>query len=585
MLAPNQKFLGVLEQAPASWFASRGWSITVVGVWEVHLSKLRSIGSWVVLAGTLMGCRGRSTDGNDTDPGVATVGADPSASSGGMLGSGGSGESDGNGGATLATGGAASVGGQSTTGGAPTDAGGAPSMGGQSANGETDSGSGGSGGTGGSGGAEGGTGGERPDEELCEWGSYDTDQTDDELTCEAWTECQPGEYLADHGGFWDDNLCEPCSHGTFSQSLNERHCKEWHKCKLGEQIAVEPSRVSDRSCEASELFPPYSGNALGVVLPSEGPQLLVTQEYYPDSSEVFVVSYSLSGQSRGEVTVANGVEDHVLDFISVGEEAFVVGGTPSGDGSPAFVRKVSETGTIAWETRLGSGTDHFNTVRVAGAGDIYVVAEVYEAGEGPARIHLYVVDPADGSLSTVTLQGNPIGSPHDVEVAANGHIYVAGLASAGSSASTSATIMEFDAAGSLIAEQAVSESDWLAQLASDQSGGVYALGAQWPQRLYHLNTGGELLSTVDLGTGDWQMEAMTSTPEGVLVVGRTPQHPALVTTDPNGEVTVVEVLEDIEAPQSFVGIERASDGTLFVAGTNVSLGRVYPVAFVAPWPD
>ena len=71
----------------------------------------------------------------------------------------------------------------------------------------------------------------------------------------------------------------------------------------------------------------------------------------------------------------------------------------------------------------------------------------------------------------------------------------------------------------------------------------------------------------------------------MLVVGRTLQHPVLVTIDPVSGVPSTQVLEDSEAPQNFFGIQRSPDETVLVTGTNVSPGGVGPVAFVAPWPD
>lgn len=543
---------------------------------------------WVVVS-MLMGCAGRLDKGDDGESGMGPstdTGAGASMGTGGMVAAEGSGGNAGSGGFATGVGGAPTAGGhagghggghgggQGATGASSTSAGGAAGTMGAT----------GSGGMG----AAGGSGGGASSDELCEWGSYDTNQTDDELTCEEWTPCQPGEYLAEQGGFWKDNDCEPCSKGTFSQNVNQRHCIEWHRCKLGEQVAVEPSIVNDRTCEPAESFAPHSGAAVGLTLTSEGPQLLVAEDRYPLPVDAFVASYSLAGQSLGQVSPTGTnteVQDLVFAVTSVGDEVFVVGHRYSGAAAPGYVRKISKNGTIEWETALGSEADYLGALAVSATSQIYVAAEVYKDGEGPSRVQLYVLDPADGSLSNPTLEDNPTGSPVDIEVAANGHIYLAGVASPVSSSYPGATVMEFDATGAFIAERELADDDWLIELASDGSGGVYALGSHQPQRLYHLDTGGDLLFAVDLGMSEPTLEAMTSTPDGVLLVGRDGVTPVLLTTDPSGEVTTTEVLEDIEGPVNFSGIQLAPDGSVFVAGTNMDLGGLNPVAFVARWPE
>lgn len=508
------------------------------------------------------------------------------------------------------------------------DSGGSTEAGGTGAGGASGTVTGGAGGTGALGGSGGsasaanGAGGSN-DPGSCAWGTYDTDLTDDELTCEPWSVCQPGTFQQEFGDTRHDRLCEPCPAGSWNDAVASS-CKPTTKCFLGQQVAVEPSSVNDRVCAPADVFAwtplTYEEPIGGLVVTDQGAYLAVGRG---------LVGYSLDGEQLGSFGT-DPDQAGLADLAFIGSDLFAAATKYDYDtdasvfAEPGFVKKFTADGTLVWEHALAAEPrDHVTSIRIASHEEaIYAVARVedrlctltvdgsiscLDADYGQSRLVLGVVDTQGAEVSYETLEADTnVHQVHSVAVSSDGMLYVGvsrtvlhfadnceELAETADPlyyyyycqtgvAFWHAALLQFDGT-ELVAEHDLGDLGGRSLvLRADAADGVHAMAfpvdQPEPAPLYRVDGSGELLqSTVDL-EGD-HMFAFAVTDAGLAFVGITEAGPLLVRTNADGQVLSRHVLEDTEIPGPISGLQEAGDGRLFLGGGGSD------EVFVVPWPE
>lgn len=188
-------------------------------------------------------CGGRSalddetssfSDGSDAAGGRRTGSGGASVSSGGSSAGG-----------TFLTSGGTSAGGAfltsgGTSAGGAITAGGAFTTGGDAAGGALE--------TGGSGGG-------------CPFGTFG-----DGVTCDPWSDCEPGEYWRASGTATQDTKCAPCPPDSFSTMRNESSC-QYSGCEFSERVVIPATPATRASCEPDpdyHVLGPVTTNFLGL---------------------------------------------------------------------------------------------------------------------------------------------------------------------------------------------------------------------------------------------------------------------------------------------------------------------------------
>jgi hypothetical protein len=498
------------------------------------------------------------------------------------------------------------------TGGAP--AGGAPA-GGAPASGDTSSG-GTTAGQGGSAPASGGSAGAlppgaagaSPNSVICGSGEYDTDLTDDILTCAPWSVCGPGTHMDEIGTRTADRLCVACPEGTYSTEDNEFSCSVMHRCTLGEQVLVEGSASNDRTCEDADLFPTYhtsgDGSTRALVVTDAGAYVL--GEDYATGLDLwngYVLHYSLSGDRVSTFTPGGALWDmtHLGDDLfvtSVNHDTLARAGEPIYN--PGILSKFSADGTLLWQRDLREvDNDHFSYVRTAShAGGVYTAARVderncvsvgggYECDDidtapSPSFV-LHVHDTnGDRGLSTTLAPSAEAISVTAISVASDGHLYVA--IQLGPYGQDSA-VLEVDETAVLVAEHPlmVLGEESVIALSPDTSGGVYAFtrshepGSEDRRALHRFAAGGEESFSQEL-VFEERIENFTVNNEGLLFVGSAAEGPVLLRAYTSGTVMTRDVLAPFATASQYSGIVETADGSVFVSGVARGL-------FVVKWPE
>jgi hypothetical protein len=352
-------------------------------------------------------------------------------------------------------------------------------------------------------------------------------------------------------------------------------------------------------CTAASTFAPYPGQAKGWVVTSAGPTLWIEEDDYPSDPISKLVSYSWTGASSGPVTISDGIysgerAEVVEDLAAIGDELFVVGRRPAPGytSAPAYVQKLGANGSVVWEKSLGTNNDYIASVAAAGGeGQLYVVAALYPQGAGEARMQLYVLDAADGSLQQPALPDSLNGGPSDVQVASSGHIFVAGVGTAEYLTDAWRMVTEIDASGNVYAQQSF-DSDYTAQLEPDDAGGVYLLGSPLNDStdpaaavLHHLGPSGTDVSSVPISLSEWgELEAFTLDDQNLIFAGDTTDHPVMVTTDTSGQGGQEQILTERSPHAETIGLIVTPSQTRLIVGTSLMQSAIDPVAFIAPWP-
>jgi hypothetical protein len=473
-------------------------------------------------------------------------------------------------------------------------------------------------GTGGTNGA--GTGGTSSPVKFCDLGKFDSNANDDELTCLPWSVCPPGTYVHESGNYTHDQVCEPCPSETFSEITNAPFCKEARRCTFAQEIASWPTPTTDRVCADADLFAPYhwdDGETGGLVVTDRGVYLLAHSSAEHD---VFVVRYSLEGESLEPWNLVEGVADmaDIGDMTHLGDDIYVVGlgaEAPSGEDTfarPGFVKKFSSDSGLVWDEPLGTGSERFEALRIATHdGKLYVIAGLRANAEAPLETVLYVLDATGELLSERTLtpgDGDP--PSFDVAVTASGQVFVAtDVISDPPADPQKQVVRRFDETGELFFEYPIYDSLWaiersfVRRLVAGSDVDAHTLVAElstqppgsvefpvWQYTFHHLGTnGGWGSSGITLELGD-VLSAFASGYGGFIAVGQDVKGaPLLVRLDYGNQVVSREAVEglriDDQIPFSagfgsgITGLEQAQDGTVFVGG--VIDGGV----FVTPWPE
>ena len=547
-----------------------------------------------------------SEDGDaSTTASGGSLGTGPSAGGSGALpGSGGGEPTGGTGGAS--TGGNAGVGGDASSNG--------------------DAGFGASGGTAGIGGdASGGAGGSS-NLPFCSWGYYDTDDTDDELTCAPWAVCGPGEFQLEFGDATHNRVCAPCPEGSWNANVSSS-CKPTTDCRFGQEVETEPTPTSDRVCKTADEFPEEDLGDYVVpgplVVTDDSAYLLVDVAY----TDAVVLRYSLEGVSLGYWPAAES-QASTTDLTQLGDDLILAGIRPFEDtdagtfSHPGFVRSFTPNGTLNWEYDFDAQPDeHFNSADVAiHGGVVYALALVRQNDcpltmdgytcsnpSPPAHLVLSVID-ADGTEVTrdILEADTNVDRVSGFTVASDGQIYVVVTRVTRTFAdncdeidpdydyyyyylqcvtgvpSYRDALLQFDGT-ELIHEHPLRESypEVLKSVSADDSGNVYVLMRLAGEYvLYRSDGSGDALQedVLDVPEGEW-VEQFAITDTGLALVGAATNGPLLLRTDPDGEVLSRHVVEQMELPFRLGGVAEADDGRLFIGGT------FYDTAFVVPWPE
>jgi len=435
---------------------------------------------------------------------------------------------------------------------------------------------------------------------MCASGAFDTDLSDDVLTCALWSDCPPGTRRVS-GSFDQDAVCEACLDGTYSTFENATLCLE-AKCGFGEIVVDPGSPTTPRECEESEVFPKLASYwSIGALeTTSSGVYLSYWGGYGYGDEGYFGARYSLDGMDSSTLVLAE-TGQQIPDLAHAGGDLYAASWNYDTDASPvvfteqAFASKYDESGALVWSHTFDEDTsEHFSWVRVAASEDaVYVVGIVtmmdcsivddsLDCGAGSTGTHLVMrVLDADGNptLSTNLEENTFVVGVSDIALASDGHLYVLVNRTSEVSSYVDTVVLEFDEAGEAVSEHVLESV--LGQLAADESGNVYALSAtDFQPHLYRIAAFGDLFDSgalaVELGDS---FDAFTATDSGVVAVGSATDGPLLVSLDASGELLARDVVEEVAFSSGFfVGVQRAADGTTFVAGWDGEN------QFLSPWP-
>jgi hypothetical protein len=486
------------------------------------------------------------------------------------------------------------------------------STGGTAATGGTDS--GGTGGTSEGGGtSSGGTGGTSSTAKFCQLGDFDTDLSDDALTCEPWSICPPGTYVLESGSYTRDQACEPCPSEQFSEGENAASCKKARKCTFGQELEMWPTPTTDRVCVNAETFPPLEwedAETGSLVVTQRGVYLLARS--FEAADEVVIVRYSLTGDTH-EPWIVLGENDDVIDIgdmTHLGNDIYVTGvgvEAPSEEESDVpsgFVKKFDPESGLVWSTPLGDGDEVFETTRLSTHdGKLFVVGVLREVPEAPTGTVLYVLD-TDGNLESTMSLAPGGGEPDsfDFTMTSDGDVFV--------------TVSEFNPNGSPLVVRRFEDTgasifgfhlpygaSFFPSVTAGNIDDIYAVVGEtwtdppgsaefprWQYVLYHMGIAGWASIPVEHELGD-RVSAFAPSDGGFVMVGRDKKRsPLLISINHQAQIqsrTVVEgLLIDPEGQNGpdfvsgITGIQQAANGTVFVGGFAPHVG-----IFVTPWPE
>jgi len=463
-------------------------------------------------------------------------------------------------------------------------------------------GSGASFGTGAQAGTGGGTGTGGGSQTTCASGAFDTDLTDDVLTCALWSDCPAGTRRVS-GSFDHDATCEACTDGTYSTFENATLCLE-SRCGFGEVVVDPGSPTTPRTCADTEVFPKLPSNWYAGALAATTTSIYLA--YWPGYDSGYdggyrAARYSLDGGSSSTFALAE-LAQQLPDLAHSGGDLYVAGWTYDTDASAevvtdlAFASKYDESGALLWTHTFDEDTtEHFSSVQVAASEDaVYLVGivtmmdcnlegQTVDCGVGSIGTHLVlrVLDAAGNpTLSTILEENTFVFEIRDIALASDGHLYVLVSRTSEVSSYVDTVVLEFDGAGEPVSEHVL--ENVLGQLAADESGNVFALSASdFQPHLYRLSAFGDFFDSTALGVelGD-SFDVFTATDSGVVAVGVVAEGPLLVSMDSSGEVLARDVLDQLAfSPDGFfLGVQQATDGTIFVTGWDGES------RFLNPWP-
>ncbi|MBL91382.1 MAG: hypothetical protein CMH56_06160 [Myxococcales bacterium] len=100
--------------------------------------------------------------------------------------------------------------------------------------------------------------------ETCTTGSFST--TLNATQCSTWTTCEAGSLVSQEGTVSTDRTCSPCPTGAFSTEANSTACEAWSVCGLGEYQATSGDASQDTVCDdcGENTYQPLESNNNGV---------------------------------------------------------------------------------------------------------------------------------------------------------------------------------------------------------------------------------------------------------------------------------------------------------------------------------
>ncbi|MCX6723943.1 MAG: SBBP repeat-containing protein [Candidatus Staskawiczbacteria bacterium] len=250
-----------------------------------------------------------------------------------------------------------------------------------------------------------------------------------------------------------------------------------------------------------------SGATTGVAIDTSGNVYVIGQSY--DTGDAFVKKLSSNGALIWSTSLGGTADDYVSGVVVDASGNIYVSGTSGGTwGTPirpfvadysAFVVKLSNTGTIVWNTFLGgSGIDFGNGISIDTSGNIYVTGYSQGTWGSPIRSsgNAFVAKLTNaGAITWNTLLGSGNESGDGIVVDISGNLYVSGYGGGtwGTPIRDSGGVFvaKLTSAGAIIWNTFLGASGNADRgLAVDTSGNVYVAGqseATWgtPVRTYY----------------------------------------------------------------------------------------------------
>ncbi len=445
---------------------------------------------------------------------------------------------------------------------------------------------------------------------FCVGQTFDTDPSE-ALACEPWTVCEPGTHQLQAADHTRDRICEECPDGTFTDRVNQWTCTPWSLCSLGEVDAEALSNEKDRSCRPDDVFPRLEGRPGGLVVTESGVYAPLSPFY---SSQLELIHFSPEGTHTSTLLV-DGMEDggfsgtSASDIAHLGNAVYIAGSKWKLDSAgenpayPGFLIKVGADGQVVWEEIINEGSADDTALLVATAETNVSIIGL----TGPNRfdelptneLFLHSYD-GDGRLvaSTTIEESSNLSSLLFYEQAANQHHYLVAIRAVEATPALCAelesnddhdfsyhctlgiplgrnSLLVLDETGALVAEYVLGyhASEPVMGFELDAAGTAYVFAEGYS--LHRLEAGGTELHTTRWDFDGDVLGVFTVTDDALLFAGSFQERSALFTMAKTGPpVLSRDVLSDFN-PANFTSIEVATDGTVFVAGSD----------FVVPWPD
>ncbi len=264
----------------------------------------------------------------------------------------------------------------------------------------------------------------------CAAASFDNDSNPN-TACQAWRDCDPGQYISTEGTPVSDRACSDCETGSYSDIANVSDCTTYTICEPGTHVSVAGTATTDQGCVACE-----EGTF------SDSDNVPACTPYSPCEWGELGVGTATADQICGPGSLARqfgtewldrgfgGVADSAGNIIVVGDVDGDLEGSNAGY-SDAFVRWYDRYGRVLRTRQFGTGeSDAAYAAAVNGANHVFVAGQtggtLGDQNYGGYDAFLREYD-ADGEVVR-TLQ---FGSAEDdsiqgVAVDPDGNIYVVG---------------------------------------------------------------------------------------------------------------------------------------------------------------
>lgn len=282
-------------------------------------------------------------------------------------------------------------------------------------------------------------------------------------TCEEFTVCDPGEFIAASGTTKKDQTCEPCTDGFYSTRANVVECNAWQTCEPGYVEVTAGTATTDRECGLPFKWVDEFGNqgpregfntdrimAMGI---ADDGSIYVggwTYEPFPDLTPqgyqaTFVRKYSAGGEAQWTRVIADTMGGGVQSIVVTPEHNVIVAGGAEGRiengidcrGHDGVLRIFDSDGNLG-DVRIlrtnDSTTEHtgVNAIATAVEGVVYVTGGTNgqfsgEINAGYDDVFVGRLDLNDGGGSWFRQFGSPIADGGaSIAYAGDGSVYVVG---------------------------------------------------------------------------------------------------------------------------------------------------------------